>query len=667
LLANLVVCKLGTMYCLLICSALFISGAAAAADPISFEPIDDATGLMFERVASLRHVSDERFLFVKAFDYSPLLRELKNILDFLRDEIRNNVTECSLVKFVKPGKPRSTLIRINNDLASLPQLDEKFYELDTDNSMSNDVINDVVFDYSDNRQQDAEYADTHNPPHWSEVSVTDVRALMRGSSTSRGKVLNAVSTGTVTDNFSKYIACLDGNKTEDNKCICLKDIHNMISHKIADASAFATTLDRFIKQTHRNKLNITNKVFDDTALLHEMRQLIRMLNSQNLNWAVNFERSMNAHFDLSQAYKLHLFADGNIVVLCIAMPLMRSVTPIYNLYRVVTVPFCRGTMCLLIVPSASHIAVTNTRNYYTEVPENYHTVCKEFTGYDEFLCPVSERIATINSSMCEIEMFMGRYAQDIDALCDIRVADNGAKQVLLDMLVVDRKWLYSFESNTTVSYVCGDTNDEFITVVPPGVGLMVAQPSQTCSVRINRGEIMFSVNTNYYITASTSYWPSRRFDYNKYVDASLLSQTSTQFVDAIKDLSITQLRVLRSRFHIRDYTVPPKFFFSPRNDVVSQVVDESYDLTIVIIIVLVIGVLSTMSGVGFYYCVFKRHCANHRVASLAVSFKNDEVQPIVSIRSDTHNNASIKVPNTVQTTSLGMFPMEIKQINNKIM
>ncbi|QBC76105.1 fusion protein [Neophasia sp. alphabaculovirus] len=652
------------MYCLLICSALIISGFA---DPISFEPIDDATGLMFERIASLRHVSEERFLFVKTLDYSPLLHELKSIADFLRDDVRNNATECPLVKLIKPGKPRATINRISKDLSLLTQLDATFYKLDLDNSISNEVTNDVVFDYVDYRQQDADYANTHNPPHWSEVSVMDVRALMRGGSTNRGKVLAAVSTANVTDNFSKYITCMDGNRTEDNNCMYLNDMHKMMSRKLADATAFANTLDRFIKQTRRNKLNNTNNVFDDTTLLHEMRQLIRMLASQNLSWAVDFERSINAHFDLSQAYKLHLFADGNIVVLCIAMPLMKRVTSIYSLYRIATVPFCRGTMCLMMLPSASHIAVTNTRNYYTTVPDNYRTLCKEFTGYDEFLCPASERIATLNSGVCEIEMFMGRYAQDIDALCDVRVADNGAKQVLLDMLVHSRKWLYAFARNANVSYVCGDTYQEFVTAVSPGVGLVVVQPLQSCSVRVNQGALMFTANTENYVTASTSYWPSRRFDYNKYVDASLLSQTSTPFADAVKNLSLTQLRTLRSRFYIRDYTAAPKNFFSPRNDVhAPQIVDKSIDLIYVIIIVLVVGIVSVISGVGL--CVFKRHRNNLRNVPFAVSFKNEELQPIITIGSDTHNNVHIKVPNnSVHTTSLGMFPMEIKQINNKIM
>ncbi|AJD09285.1 envelope protein [Condylorrhiza vestigialis mutiple nucleopolyhedrovirus] len=650
------------MYCLLICSVLITSSFA---DPISFEPIDDATGLMFEHVASLRHVSDERFLFVKTLDYSPLLHELKSIANFLRDDVRNNATECPLLKLIKPKKPRAIMNRISEDLSLLTQLDATFYNLDY-NSMSNEETNDVVFfDYVDHRQQDADYADTYNPPHWSEVSVMDVRALMRSGSTNCGKILDAVSTVNVTDNFLKYI--MDGNRTEDNNCMYLNDMYKMINRKLANATAFANTLDKFIKQTRRNKLNNTNNVFDDNALLHEMRQLIRMLNSQNLSWVVDFERIMNAHFDLSQAYKLHLFANGNIVVLCIAMPLMKRVTSTYGLYRIATVPFCRGTICLMMVPSTSHIAIAKTRNYYTTVPDNYRTVCKEFTGYDEFLCPASERFDTLNSGVCEIEMFMGRYAQDIDALCNVRVADNNGKQVLLDMLVNNRKWLYAFARNATVSYVCKDTLQEFATTVSPGVGLVVVQPLQLCSVSVNQGALMFTANTKQYVTSSTSYWPSRRFDYNKYVDASLLSQTSTPFADAVKNLSLTQLRTLRSRFYIRDYTAAPKNTFALRNNVhAPQIVDKNVDLTYsIIIIVLVAGIVGIVSSVG--YCVYKRHRNNQKNVPFAVSFKNEDLQPIITIDSDTHNNVHIKVPNnTVHTTSMGMFPMEIKQINNKI-
>nr|ABQ12356.1 F protein [Antheraea pernyi nucleopolyhedrovirus] len=652
------------MFELIICAALVGAGFA---DPLSFEPIDDASGLVFERLAALRHVSDERFVFIKTVDFDPLLQELSKIIEFLQDP-HNDATACPLVKAVKPKKPRAIAARIAKHLSSLTQLDPNFvsYEFDNTDPKINEVITDVVqFDYVDSRQQDADFDEAHSHAHWSDVNAADARALLRGAAANRAALLPAVTTANVTEKYLDFVMCINGNRSSDNECLYLVEMHKMMAHKLADAVVFADALDRFVKQTRRNKLNATNGLFDDTALLQEMRQLVKALARQNLSWAVDFARPINKQFDLSQAYRLHLYANKNEMVLCVAMPLMRVPTPVFSLYRVATVPFCRGTMCLMMVPSTSHIAVTDTRNYYAPVPADFNTLCKQFTGYDEFLCPASPRIATADSGVCEIEMFMGRYVANIDSLCDVRVADNG-KQLLLDPLVTDRKWLYSFARNVSVGYVCGDKLQEWETVVPPGVGLVVAQPLQTCSARVIDYPLFFNVDSTFYAMPSRSYWPRKRFNYNNYVDAALLNQTSTPFADAVTDLSLAQLKTLRSRFHIRDYTASPKLFFSPRRDV--QAPEPVYDTNTGAVLIFVLigggGVLCLIAAC----CAAKRYCRRKRAGSVAVMFRNDERQPIITIANDMRG-LHIAVPNNnapPQYKKAMLFPMEIKQLNNKI-
>ncbi|AAK85583.1 hypothetical protein [Epiphyas postvittana nucleopolyhedrovirus] len=648
------------MHCLIIYTAALVLSGTSASKVISFEPINDASGLLFERIAALRHVSDERFVFVKSVDFTFLLQELAQYTEFLTNK-RANATTCA-IKLIKPHKPMSTKNRIKKDIASIKQLDVNFYEIDS-NDMNNEVFDDEVdFNYIDNRQENVDYDNTHNVAHWTQLNISEARILLNNLTDKRVKVLPTVVAVTNASDINLK-KCKDCNTIEE-ECAYLSDTYSRISRKFVIAAAFANTLDRLIKQTNRNKLNYTNNVLNDTNLLAEMRQLVRMLNNKNFSWTVDFEREMNARFDLSQTYKLHLYANQNVVVIFVILPLVKLPTSVYSLYKVVTVPFCRGTMCLMMVPSASYIAVTDTRNFYAPLPNNIRTVCKEFTGYDEFLCPETTRIATMESGVCEIEMFMGRYASDIDTLCDIRVADNNAKQVLMDTLVVGRKWLYSFAKNMSVGCLCNHYPMDVVVSVPPGVGLITTQPSNFCSIRIINTLILFNADTQLYATESITYEPRKQFDYNNYVDGSLLSQTSTPFADAVTDLTLTKLRLLRSRFHIRDYTAPPKTFFSPHNDLPQPRPDivHSNNIVIVTIIVLFVCIVSALCVVMFY-CMYRRHCFTARHNEIAVTFRNDEHQPIITINNDTGNRVNIAVPNNLQKAA--MFPMQIK--GNKLL
>nr|UIX56256.1 fusion protein [Hyphantria cunea nucleopolyhedrovirus]UIX56402.1 fusion protein [Hyphantria cunea nucleopolyhedrovirus] len=653
------------------CFGILLLGCSNAAASINYEPVDDATGLLFERISAVRHVTDQRFVFVFTIDYQPLLEELTKIYEFVRD---NEAGDCTLLKAIKPSKPMAILNRVTKQLASLTQINRNFvsYTLNKAHLKTNEVYEEPLdfIDYEDTRPpQNIVDADAKNkPPHWSLLSAGDVRALLTADPRDRVKLLPAMSTSNVTTKYLEYEACMDDSRSVKNKCLYLADMHTAMNLKLADAAGFANTLDRLIKQTYRNKLNNINFVLDDNTLLNEMRQLVSKLDKQNLSWVVNFERKANALFDLSQAYKLHLYASKNTIILCVAMPLVDTTALQYSLYKVATVPFCRGTMCLMMVPANKYIAVTDTRNYYTQVPDDFRLQCWQFLGYDEFLCPTSPRIATVDSGVCEIEMFMGRYANDIDVLCDVRVANNNAKQVLLNTLVDKRKWIYQFSSNAELVYTCNEHGYTYATIiVPAGVGVLTASPSLTCSVNVNKGALMFNVNTRFYATPSISYWPQRRFTYNSYVNASLLSQTSRQFADSVTNLSVQQLKTLRSRFHIQDYTQAPEIYFSPRVKEPETKPAHTNGNTVVLVSVLVaVGVFSALCVVGAY-CLLKRHCVRRR-NSVVVSFNNDDRQPMVAIsnsaRADVHINVPPNNNNLPKYEKAFLFPMEIKSINS---
>lgn len=82
------------MGCTLICFIALL-GCTTAAASINFEPVDDASGLLFERIGAMRHVTDQRFVFVRTIDYQPLLEELTKIYEFVRD---NEPGDCSILK-----------------------------------------------------------------------------------------------------------------------------------------------------------------------------------------------------------------------------------------------------------------------------------------------------------------------------------------------------------------------------------------------------------------------------------------------------------------------------------------------------------------------------------------------------------------------------------------
>lgn len=653
------------MGCTLICFIALL-GCTTAAASINFEPVDDASGLLFERIGAMRHVTDQRFVFVRTIDYQPLLEELTKIYEFVRD---NEPGDCSILKKIKPSRPMGTLSRIAKQLASLTQINSNFVSYAA-NSNNNDVYAEPLdfVDYEDTRapQNIIDVNTKNKPPRWSLLSAGDVRELLTADASDRVKLLPAMSTSNVTTKYLEYEACMDDNRSVKNKCLYLADMHTAMDLKLTDAASFANTLNRLIKQTYRNKLNNINFVLNDDVLLQEMHQLIRTLEKQNLSWVVNFERNANAQFDLSQAYKLHLYANKNTVILCVAMPLLDTAALQYNLYRVATVPFCRGTLCLMMVPATKYVAVTDTRNFYTQVSDDFQLKCQQFTGYDEFLCPASPRVATVDSGVCEIEMFMGRYVKDIDVLCDVRVASNDAKQVLLNTIVDKRKWLYQFSSSATVNYWCNEHDYTYATIiVPAGVGVLTALPSVTCSVTVNKNALTFNVDTRSYATVSTLYWPQRRFTFNNYVNASLLSQTSSQFADSVTNLSVQQLKTLRSRFHIQDYTQPPEVYFSQRINVPDTKPAQNNANAVVLISVLVsVGVFSAFCVIGAY-CLLKRHCVRRR-GSVVVSFTNDDRQPMVAISNRARADVHINVP---QNNSLPkyekafLFPMKIKSVN----
>lgn len=94
-------------------------------------------------------------------------------------------------------------------------------------------------------------------------------------------------------------------------------------------------------------------------------------------------------------------------------------------------------------------------------------------GYNEFLCFEIELIVIMNLKVCEIEMFMGWYSDDVDNMCDIRVVNYNFKKVYVNILIDYWKWLYIFLNMIVfVYYYCYDVFVEVDIKVLFGVGVM---------------------------------------------------------------------------------------------------------------------------------------------------------------------------------------------------
>ncbi|AGA16177.1 f protein [Thysanoplusia orichalcea nucleopolyhedrovirus] len=632
---------------LVVCALISLSSAAT--DRITFTPIEDNSGLAFERMYRLRHYADDRFVFVKKFDFYPVLQELENV-KFNIKFYEAQVLTCKNVKKIKPDRSSTIKSRIERQMQNLKQLNNNLITYSVDNNMlSNDVLESIKFEYKDSIEF-AAYDDDDSSSgggggdiaeqgHWSNLTVSDAQNLLRNPPKDRVAFLDTVTTSYVNTKYENYTKCLINNRTAENECMFLNDMMNMLNNKLDDAAALAKMLELITKQAHRNKLNTSNSNVNDAILLTEMKKLSQALNNQNRAWVVDFNKDMDDRFDLSQVYKLHLYLENNVVIMFITMPLLNSSTVPFNLYRVVTIPFCRGKMCLFMVSNHEYFAITDSKNYYVNVPDNFKHVCKEFTGYDEVLCPESNSLATINSHVCEIEMFMGRYSNNIDDVCDIRVANYDPKKTYFNTVIDYRKWLYMFPNSTTaVYYYCNDVIVNGVAKIQPGVGFMTSVISQTCSVQMSKDDII-TVASRLYSTPSTTYWPSKKFNFNNYIDQSLLKKASTSFIPTLNNFTRAALLQVRHKFHVREYTssTPHHFFYPSKiyiNTASEEKIQDSSNTTIIIVSIIIVALVFLGFVIFLYFCVKKR-C--NQFNNVVVQYR--------------HNNDFVTIHNTLNEES----------------
>lgn len=610
-------------------------------DRITFTPIEDSAGLVFERMYGLRHHTDERFVFVKKFNFASVLQELNNIKSKI-ELYEAQVSTCKNVRQIKQNRSSNIKTRIEKQLQFLTPLNKNFITYSVENSISsNEVLDNIDLEYDDGVDFDV-YDEYEPSSHWSNMTVSDAKALLQNPPKNRVMFLDTVTTNNVSSKYEEYIDCIVSNRTVENECMFLANMMNVLNDKLDDAAALAKMLKRIVKQTRKNKLNISNTVIDDDTLLTEMKKLVQILYNQNRMWVVDFNRDMNSHFDLSQAYKLHLYVDLNTVIMFITMPLLKSTTVPFNLYRAMTLPFCRGTMCLLIISGNEYFGITDSKNYYVPVSDNFRQDCQEFTGYNEFLCPETEPIATMNSKVCEIEMFMGRYRDVVYGMCDIRVANYNPKKAYVNTLVDYRKWLYIFpNTNVSVHYYCKDALVQVNTKVLPGVGVMFSTMEQTCSIGITH-DVTITVDSRFYVSHSTTYWPKKKFNFNNYIDQNMLLEkaTTASFIQTVDNFTRPVLLQLFNKFHIEDYTSASQHSFhqskiytnSATPDEDSQ--DDSYTTVVIIIAIVAATFLLFCSLSLFLFCCIKKRC--HQSNNVTVQYKNND--EFVTICNNLENN-----------------------------
>ncbi|ABL75966.1 efp/ld130 fusion protein [Maruca vitrata nucleopolyhedrovirus] len=598
--------KLIATYAIILSTTSLVVGR----DRITFTPLEDSSGLLFERMYGLRHYTNDRFVFVKKFDFYPVLQELNNIKSKIELYASRFLT-CKIA--IKQNRSSIIKARIENRLQFLTQLNKDLVRYSVEESY-NDVLENINLEYGDSAEFEV-YDDYEHLSHWSNMTVSDAQALLQNPPKDRVMFLKTISAKNT--NISEYI-----NSTIE--CTDLANIMNVFNEKLNDASALAKMLKRIMKQTHKNKLDISNTVLDDGMLLTEMKKLVQTLHNHNRAWVVDFNKTMNDSFDLSQAYKLHLYLDLNTVIMFITMPLLKATSVSFNLYRVTTVPFCRGRMCLLIVSDNEYFGISDSKNYYVPVSDNFKQDCKKFTGYDEFLCPETELIATMNAKVCEIEMFMGRYSGDVINICDIRVANYNPKKAYVNTIMNNMKWLYIFPNSTTLVVHCNDAS-KFEMTVQPGVGVMLSTMSQTCAIRITHDGVTVTVDSRLYVGYSTTFWPKKIFNFNNYIDPFLLEKANTNFLPTIDDFNRSVLLQLSNKFRIKDYTSPPpQHFFRPSKIyTIDETSDEKDDnINIIVIMIAIVAALLLLCGLMiFLFCCIKKRCRQSN--NIIVHYKNN--------------------------------------------
>nr|AFS52005.1 DekiORF128 [Dendrolimus kikuchii nucleopolyhedrovirus] len=715
------------------------AAAAAAADEsnyFSYTSITKGAGILFERMGGVRHyVPEERYTFVRKLNFLPLVQNLHDLKSGINTYQRNYTITCGhpvgLFNYKKADILRG---RINKLLKSITPLNKDYVSYTWDdgdnNTLSNDVFDslDMEFDYADSRELKtmrtaaaaaAATAAADRLRHWSELSANEANALMRRSTSEKNvAILPQFDTINVTEKYSEYTRCLVTNHTKHNNCMFAESMMKLMLKKIDDIVAQVKVLERIVKQVNRNKLNASNTIMDDDTLLAAMNTSASALHARGLAWAVDLSRPRSDSFDLSAVYKLHLYADKDYsIALFVLMPLLRNITTVYNLYRFVTLPFCVKQRCLLVIPTNEYAVISASKNYYMAMDgDTVQRTCTQFNSAadddgDEYLC-LERRdappVATMNSNVCEIEMYMGRRIDDMDTLCDVRMASVDRNSAHVCTVVESNKWLYVADTDaaTTINFLCTAANGTVAGALTASRGLGVVSRLQphTCTLRMNSGIVAVAASRRH---ATTTYWPRKRvFNFNDYINASLLSGVYIKSLPTLDNFTRVALLSLKTKFNVKNYTIAPIRFFAPskiytlnasgknggdggdggggnnnRNFVIidkEKTNTHSFVLTI-IIVVSVLSLVLVIFVIFFYRGGVRNVCCRQtNNAVVKYCHQNNDAQPIVTVYSGAaaasavefdHDNFTYLrrsrerdalLSNNNNTPSL--YPMIIKQI-----
>lgn len=459
-------------------------------------PIDDTTGLLFEQIYSMRHLTVDRFVFIQRINYLPMLHNL----EFMRNKITEH-QKCGYYTYNQYLYGINNLIgRFKDYLSNIKALDKNYITYKSTNMISNKIIN------CDNDAIDCEYdknirskSKSAIDSGWGKLDAETAKILLSSKSTLKNYLVKFFP--------EMHTEILDLSETKPiNGCDASEKVISDVSSVISNSTQYTINLQSLINNVRDNKLN--NNIISDDKLLKEMKNQGGLLKKHQRDW-VNNKKIKNEHYNLSQAYKLHLFLDEYSIILFIVMPLVNESNINYNIYHVMTVPFCKGKTCLFMIPNNEYIAVSETKNYYIPLKKNFLDKCTIFTGNDEYLCPESKNLPTINSQICEIEMYMGRFTNVMNKYCDLRLGALLVDTQYVNSLIDHRKWLYMFQSRLNVDFYCKSNNVGSIFTVSSGIGILSAIKPEICSVRIGLKTTLLS-NPRFYRTQSTTYWPKKK-------------------------------------------------------------------------------------------------------------------------------------------------------------
>jgi Baculovirus F protein len=605
------------------CFILLLLGikVSAAASPVKLQyaSVDDSSGLLFERLYAMRHVTTDRFVFIQQIDYLDMLQDLQNMHIMIKNH-EGDMIDCGHAGYQQYLDFITYKIEtFNKYLSALQSLDTTYVRYAWDSMITNNEVIDINgSDYESDEPFDAK-RNVFSNPEWGNLNAKTAKLLLssRNDFVQRYAVKN-----TSTSNFSLK------SKPYKTSCEYINNIIVMYTQVIPNVTDILSDLQALLISIRQNKLK--NNIFSEDFVFQEMKRLRGTLKKYGRAWVTdNKTDSKNGHFNLAESYRLHVYVRNYSVTLYVLMPLLNENSITYNIYKVMTVPFCRGKSCLFMIPTNEYIAVSESKNYYVPLQDDYKETCSLFAGYDEYLCPEIENVPTLNSNICEIEMFMGRYSH-VMTMCDLRLGGTLANNKYYIILLVDfHKWMYVFVKTLNVSYFCNalDIAHGIITV-PAGVGILSAQHGDVCSIRLD-GKDTISSDTRFYVTESTTYWPKKIFNYNDYFNQYVLGNASLKNLKKLSTFNRSSLLTLNRNFKVNDLQEVNSYFvpiYSNSNEVVNINDDDKPQPDSSKLVYLIIGILSIIlllsASILWYWCCCLKKKSHRVIDNFAVKYTN---------------------------------------------